>query len=402
MHFLFVSSFLGPTVGGLETLMARMSKWLFVKGHRVTLLVNCVPDECRELFVRGVAIKELGNRLSQFCYRHKALSLWKDLGIERPDVIKAFDLPSTWIVSVLAAGMEPVPKVIFGNYFPYVIPRNPNPFRFATYKLYLHNVTKTFFDESILCISEEQITEFRYHYGQYRNPIFWTLPVEDPSHGNPVREPEHGRIVSVGRLSPMKEYNLYMTDVVARLRQKGYPVTWTVYGEGEFFEAMRARIHALGLGGVVELKGNLPYTRFAEAMRNAYVFVGMGTSAIEAAMCGVPSVVALAYDTKGVTHGCLYEYRFGNCGVIMENAPMKTVESEIERILGLPAVSYEQEMLRTRDYAGAYSLDPTMERFLEIARKAPAPRTIHLFFYWYYIHRLMEQTGKRLKGKGSG
>lgn len=399
MHFLFVSSFLGPTIGGLETLMARMSRWLLAAGHRVTLLVNSVPGECRELFAGGVSVKELGDRLSLLGYRHRARSLWEDLRIERPDVIKAFDLPSTWIVSVLGAGMKPAPKVIFGNYFPYVIPQSRNPVKFATYRLYLFNVARTFADESILCISEEQISEFRHHYGDHRNPIFWALPVEDPAKGSPIREPEHGRIVSVGRLSPMKEYNLYMIDVVARLRQQGHPVTWTVYGEGEFRDAMRARIHALGLSGAIELKGGLPYARFAEAMKNAHIFVGMGTSAIEAAMCGVPSIVALAYDKTGVTHGCLYEYRFGNCGVTMENAPVKTVESEIERILELSASSYIQEMLRTRENAKSYDLDQTMGRFLEIARKASAPRTIHSLFYWYYLHTWMARAGKRLKGR---
>ena len=182
-------------------------------------------------------------------------------------------------------------------------------------------------------MAEEQIQEFRQNYGHHRNPIFWPLPVEDPSKNGPARTPQWGRIVSVGRLAPMKEYNFYMIDVVARLRQKGYPVTWTVFGEGEFGEAMKARINGLEMDKAIELKGRLAYSEFAVAMQQAYVFVGMGTSIIEAALCGVPGVVALAHDTSGVTYGPLYRFRFGNCGAIMDRAPGTTVEAEIERIL---------------------------------------------------------------------
>ena len=41
MRFLFISSFLGPQIGGLETLIARMSAWLLARGHEVTLPIRC-------------------------------------------------------------------------------------------------------------------------------------------------------------------------------------------------------------------------------------------------------------------------------------------------------------------------------------------------------------------------
>ena len=90
MHFLFISTFLGP-IGGIETLIARMSNWLVKGGHQVTLLTNNVR-ESRELFHKGMRIIELGDQLSQLCFCHKFKRIWADLRIERPDVIKAFDL----------------------------------------------------------------------------------------------------------------------------------------------------------------------------------------------------------------------------------------------------------------------------------------------------------------------
>jgi glycosyltransferase involved in cell wall biosynthesis len=398
MHFLFIANCLG-TIGGTETLIARMTHWLLGKGHTVTLLANRIR-EIRTLLPEGLRTVELGDRLPHLCYCHKAGRMWADLRIERPDVIKTFDLTSSWIAAVLSSVISPAPKAIFCNYFPYFIPKSRNPLKHLTDRLFLLNLRRNFRDDSILCMSEEHISEFRQHYGRHRNPIFWPLPVENPDKNGHARTPEWGRIVSVGRLAPMKEYNIYMIDVVARLRRKGYPVTWTVFGEGTFADAMKARIDALGLGEAIELKGKLEHTQFAAAMRHAYVFVGMGASIIEAALCGVPGVVALAYDTTGVTYGPLYHLHFGNVGELMDTAPSTTVEAEIERVLKLRERAYEAEIQRTREYAKAYGMDASMDKFLDIAAEASAPKASYPLFYGYYIHSLLRRLRAKVKAAG--
>lgn len=265
------------------------------------------------------------------------------------------------------------------------------------FRLFLLNIRRNLRDESILCMTQEQISEFRTHYGRHRNPVFWPIPVGDLSKHGPPRNPEWGRIVSIGRLAPMKEYNIYMIDVVARLRQKGYPVTWTVFGEGEFAEFMKARIKALGLAEAIELKGWLEYSQFSAAMQQAFVFVGMGTSIIEAALCGVPGVVALAHDKSGVTYGPLYRFSFGNCGELMDEPPGTTVESEIERVLNFNEHEYKREVQKTFEYVKAYSLDSSMDRFLKLVANASAPKLSYSLFYWYYFHSLIERLRKRGK-----
>src|SRR5690606_16390596 len=116
----------------------------------------------------------------------------------------------------------------------------------------------------------------------------WPLPV-DSDHFIPAdRRPIWGKIVSIGRLSEMKEYNFYMIEVVAELIRRGYDVTWTVYGAGEFEEVMRTMIRERNLEGVIALAGPMPYERCRQVLSDAYVFVGMGTTIVEAAMFGVP------------------------------------------------------------------------------------------------------------------
>ena len=385
VHFLFISTFLGP-IGGIETLIARMSKWLVKRGHVVTLLSDPLPKG-GQLFPKEMRIVEAPDQLSEFFLCHKTGKLWSDLCGGRPDVIKAFDLKASWIASVLASRLSPAPKLLFGNYFPYITAPRRNRLKYDTWSLLLLNLKHNFGDDSILCMSTEQITELRRYYGSIRNPILWPLPVESPVAYDLPRTPRLGQVVSIGRLAPMKEYNIYMIDVIARLRQKGLPVIWTVFGEGGLADPMNAKIRALGMGDAIQLKGNLPYTEFASALKNAYVFVGMGTSVIEAALCGVPGVVALAHDTTGVTYGPLYQLPFGNCGEHTDETPSTTVEAEIERVLGLSKQGYEQEVEKTQQYARRYDMDVSMERFLDIVATARPPRVSSKLFYWYYVHR---------------
>ena len=395
MEFLFIASWLGP-VGGTETLIARMSNWLLAKGHKVTLLANSAKA-CRPLMPRSIVVKELGGRFFDLCFCQAAERTFSELQLGRPDVIKSFDLPASWIASVLSAQIYPPSKVVFGNYYPYLVPRSRNPLKHATSKLFLSNLRRNYSDESILCMSREQISEFQRHYGSHRNPRFWPLPVEDPSLAARPRAPEFGHIVSIGRLAPMKEYNLYMIDIIGRLREKGFPARWTVYGEGEFSDPMKSRVAALGLGEAIQLKGNLPYSEFAEALHNAYLFVGMGTASIEAALCGVPTVVALAHDTSGVTYGPLHQFNFGNVGERMETAPALTVETELKRLLQLSPPDYEQEVTRNRQYARRYEMDATMQRFLDLVEGASPSRRCAPLYYTYYLHHAAKQLVKRRK-----
>lgn len=389
MHFLFISSIFGPQTGGIETLIARMSRWLIGNGHRVTLLSNS-SYKFRELFPNEMRIVDLGSELQQFSIYHKAKKRWPDLQIDRPDVIKSFHLIDSWISSILSSIIKPTPKLLFGNYFPYHFKQSRNPLKHFTHRPYLHNLRYNFPDNSILCMDEEQISQFRQVCGKHRNPIFWPLPVNNPNKNEINRTPKWCHIVSVSRLEPMKKAKLYMVEVIDKLRKKGYPVTWSVYGEGSLEGEMKAKISSFGLNEVISMKGKLPYSEYANAMQDAYLFLGGGTAVVEAAFCGVPGVLAFAEDISGDTYGSLYNFPFGNLGVRTDIPPGTTVEAEVERIFKLQSQEYEEEIRKTIEYAQGYSMDNSMDKFLGFVEKASAPKISYGLFYYYYVHRLVE------------
>jgi len=141
----------------------------------------------------------------------------------------------------------------------------------------------------------------------------------------------------------MKEYNLYMIDIVASLLKRGFDVNWDVYGYGEYEGVMRHRIQEMKLSESVRLRGPAAREDVPHVLSTAMIFVGMGRAVMEAAAAGVPNIVALAYDSTGMTHGSLRRLPFGIVGERLEGLPLKPVEEEIVRILGLSDAEYEIE-----------------------------------------------------------
>ena len=187
----------------------------------------------------------------------------------------------------------------------------------------------------------------------------------------------------------MKEYNLYMIDVVKELIRRGHDVTWSVYGEGPYEAEMRQRIKQEGLESVISLEGTVPYERFWQVLQDAYVFVGMGTAILEAALFGVPNVGAIGYERQGLTFGPSHRLPSGSIGQLSVNPPRLKVVDEIERILKFNSTEYDAEQDAVCRHVQVHTMEQSMTRFLELVRQAdPIKRrqpTLYLANYPLYL-----------------
>ena len=91
----------------------------------------------------------------------------------------------------------------------------------------------------------------------------------------------------------------------------------------------------------------------------------MGTSVIEAGFCKVPSLVAIAYAEKPITHGFIHELPNYNCGEMINNFPTYDLYEKIKAIFDGSQVKYESlcseafEALKSQ-----YDIDFLMEKLL--------------------------------------
>jgi len=402
MNFLFICPSPG-TLGGVETLIVRMSRWLVTNGHQVTLLVEN-GDNWAELLPKTAQHVVLGGRFAELYYYYHAKRLWNSLGWPKPDVIKGFDFGSSWIATQFGAMFGGGCKVIAGMYGPaafkwYFAPESLRPWSSAKIILgnYLNNIPAS---ARVFC-GVDQIEELEEVHGQ--KAILWPIPIDTSEFDPALRRPKWGKIVSIGRFSAMKEYNFYMIDIVRELRAKGLDVSWSVYGHGEYEPAMRAQIKKQGLEGVISIEGTVPYRHFRRVLEDAYIFVGMGTSVLEAALFKVPNVNALAYDREGKTTGPVYRFPRGSIGPgISAPATLKVVD-EIERILRLNPEAYREEAERVGSHVEIHEMEKSMNCFLQVVRDAEPVRyrrSLFLANYPLWLVRRVATSFVRTRKRG--
>lgn len=112
-------------------------------------------------------------------------------------------------------------------------------------------------------------------------------------------------IVSIGRLVHFKSYNLWMIDVVAQLVGQGASVIYHIYGDGPLKHAMQEKINSLQMNEHIQLKGTLAYNEISSVLQSADLFVGSGTSIIDASALGVPSIIGIESEQEPMTYGYL-------------------------------------------------------------------------------------------------
>lgn len=111
------------------------------------------------------------------------------------------------------------------------------------------------------------------------------------------------KICSVGRLVDFKAYNLWMIDVVRKLRKKGINAVYHIYGDGPLKAQMLEKIKDYGLQDFIELKGCVKYSDFNECVKGYDCFIGSGTSVIQSSSLGVCSLVGIESVRDDETYG---------------------------------------------------------------------------------------------------
>lgn len=179
------------------------------------------------------------------------------------------------------------------------------------------------------------------------------------------------RLVSVGRLVDFKTYNLSAAEITRESRNAGIALDWDIYGAGPLEDAIAQATARHGVDQAVTLKGVLPYAEFPETVAGYDLFVGMGTAALEAAMIGVPTIVATESESRR-TYGYLHDLPFGNVGERQRLEP----GHDLGELIMSYARSSEQERQaisrRCRAAALAYGMTGMVER-LDALAQAPPP-----------------------------
>ena len=154
------------------------------------------------------------------------------------------------------------------------------------------------------------------------------------------------KIVSIGRITYFKTYNFTMLPVIKNLVAKGHDVEWHVYGDGEQLDEFKQTIVTQGLENRVFAHGSLKYSQFEQVLDDAFLFVGSGTSLIEAAACGVPALTTIEYAKEADTYGFICDIEGYN---LIEPGLDKKVFKLEEKIIEIINLDHEQYFIMQKN-----------------------------------------------------
>lgn len=337
MKFLF--TYISMHTGGIETLIFRMSEWLLKNNHSVEILFLSKSGKLLDILNEKIVCHELG-MLPEVNFSIDCLSGYykKDW-----DVVFCFSPKLLWL-SVLIVQQNKNAVLLNGVYHLYDYQNMSDTMGRNLFKNYISSESKLFMNP-LVQKSHENI------FGtKFQNSKIWPLPIDAITYKNINRNPLKYKVVSIGRLTGFKTYNQYMINVVKTLRDEGYNIEYYVYGEGEQFDEIQNLIKFNNLEESVFMKGTIDYNQISEVLADAFVFIGMGTSVIEAGLNKVPSIVAIAYSTDSVSHGFIHELPMYNCGEVVEGLKIEKVENLIKRLIELNDSQYQELCDKTYDF----------------------------------------------------
>jgi len=143
----------------------------------------------------------------------------------------------------------------------------------------------------------------RYGYNLERKVVV-PLPMIIP--GNNEFRPNSADcvILTVARLVDVKAYVSGLIKALAEIQKTaGRPFKLVVVGDGPLRKRFEKDAERSGIGSRVEFVGTVPYAELKDYYKRADIYVGMGTTVLEAASAGVPAVVAVAYTDNFLTTG---------------------------------------------------------------------------------------------------
>ncbi|UXZ24473.1 glycosyltransferase [Pseudomonas sp. YeP6b] len=359
----------GLAIGGVETYVVRLAKYLSQAGCNVT--VTLLSNKCDA---------GLFNELS----RYATVTV-----VERVPIFPA----SSWINALLPVKKDPVVydvvhvvdvltlayvflnktrlKFAFlsiGIYHSMEISwwRGRNIyFRKKMLELYDRNVQLTLFPN-------ERTAEMAAAFSNVDVATLYVLPLGVSFESYSARQPLQSslRIVSIGRLVDFKVYNKHVITQLPELR-KCANFEYFIYGAGPEHAALVALAEAQGVSDYVHFMGEVEYAELPSIFDGAFCFVGSGTTIIEASAAGIPSVVGIESIELPLTCGLFSDVSGYSYNEESATTVRMGIRETIEVLHNMSPEQYREVSDKHRQKAKTFDIVQTLQKFIELSNRTP-------------------------------
>lgn len=354
---LFVHNCLYP-VGGIETLLSRVIPEMAGKGVRVGLLLLNHSHDDDDLLLK---VKPCAS-VVKYSSRLRLTSILTVQMEDKYDAIFACGWRSFIQGLLIKNKFMPDSHLLVGVYHPREFCWDKESFSYG--QRLVRQLFLDFPKENIVFMNEpcRNTHQDRLKIDFSASPI---VPLSvDLSRYQTVKKQRNaakGKIVSVGRLVDFKSYVFTLLPVIASLVKKGINVEYHIYGDGPERQKLENLIQQRGLSDCVYVHGTLPYSKFGEVMKDAWLFVGMGTALIEASACGVTCLTAIESCMESKTFGFFHK-QVGFCvGEAEEKNPKINMLDSISELLSFTPEKYLALCNQSVDRARVFDVTVTVD-----------------------------------------
>lgn len=332
-------------MGGAETLIARMSKWFLSRDEKVILLTEGIYS---------------GSKSS-------IDSLFHSIDVKFEVVPKITSLELEKIIVNQMNGQEEIKCFSFSLHFLLMAENIQKKLHNVKNTLYVidpmshtNNSLKIFYEKHI----ESKLYKKLYdnHNIIFMDPICGdeaekcyniTLSNKEkrtfrlPMHLNTYNEClvkqcyrcDTFNILTIARADfPFKGYILGVIDNFANLKNKHPNITLTIISYGKDQEKIKKKIENLpqNIKNNICLIGPINYEDLKDYFNSANLFVGMGTTLLDAANYGVPGIIIHAFTYEAIATGFFYQYPH----ILGNSEHRKNIEPLIEQVIQMSEEEY--------------------------------------------------------------
>lgn len=333
-------------MGGSETLILRIIRWLVENKHEVTVICkSCI--EYFEFEFQKSNIELI--KVSDYSYKKIKNILCKiSTNVPQEQYYITFFMDDFIFTEKLLHNkknilnifyiLHPLHTIALGR-----LEKIKKPFNKRILKTAYNQNKLVFMDEDCISVCEK-------HYNlnlkdEYKKII--RLPMKINSNPTePKKKKEDFNILTITRLDfPFKGYVLGLIDDFAELKKIYSKITLTIIGDGKGKEVVEKKIKQIDTKTQQDifLKGTIPYNQLDSYFKKADVYVGMGTTLLDASNNGLISITVYSYTYQFFATGFYYENPQILCGLEFGLAyPKVDGISLLKKIINMKQNEYQE------------------------------------------------------------
>jgi 1,2-diacylglycerol 3-alpha-glucosyltransferase len=294
------------------------------------------------------------------------------VSLPAPDVLVPCDLRAVLFTAMVQQYLAPTSRVVVAAFSPREYCWRPSLFRRPWLRHLSRRIVRELPVQNLTFATEGM----RHHTAECVGRDLSEANVQpiaidtDRFRPDPARSVDRQKIVSVARLARYYAHHSQMIRVIAQLRAQGHSFTYHNYGDGEMRQALEAEARELGVDGAVFLHPSVPYDRFPDVIRDAFVAIGIGTSLLETAACGVPSLVGIDTERDPITYGFVQELEGSSVGGYVSGQTRYSIAERIVWLANRSEDEYRDLERAARARAEEFSLTAIAPTFVDILHGA--------------------------------